>query len=160
VLRLRHLSGPTLHHKRVLKKGDLPDKAFGTSQIEAKATAFSASTLDTLSSASLSARAFSTSTLNVPHCNSLLSKSLFSKFRHNVNGCVPCPGHLCQQCRHICAALGQELQRQNTGGDERAWRTPEACGQDFPIIFRLTQIGCRMFWSIETSVSCNNSPRG
>jgi hypothetical protein len=31
-----------------------------------------------------------------------------------------------------------------------------ACGQDFPLFFRLTQIGCRMFWSTETSVSCNN----
>jgi hypothetical protein len=31
-----------------------------------------------------------------------------------------------------------------------------ACGQDFSLIFRLTRIGCRMFWSIETSVLCDN----
>jgi hypothetical protein len=31
-----------------------------------------------------------------------------------------------------------------------------ACGQYFPLFFKLTRIGCRMFWSTETSVSCNN----
>jgi hypothetical protein len=31
-----------------------------------------------------------------------------------------------------------------------------ACGQDFHLFFRQTQIGCRMLWSTKTSISCNN----
>jgi hypothetical protein len=31
-----------------------------------------------------------------------------------------------------------------------------ACEQDFPLFLRQTRIGCRMFWSTETNVSCNN----
>jgi hypothetical protein len=46
-----------LRRKLVLKEGDLPGNPSASSRVEANGVAFSASTLDTLSSASLSARA-------------------------------------------------------------------------------------------------------
>jgi hypothetical protein len=58
-------------------------------------------------------------------CSSLLSGRLYSKYHRNVSDilsddCLPCPGHLRLQHRPDRIALGQELQKQNVGGDENA----------------------------------------
>jgi hypothetical protein len=48
------------------------------------------------------------------------------------------------------------LQKQNIGGDERAWRKPEAHRQNSLPFSRLTRIGRRIFRSTKASLSCNN----
>jgi hypothetical protein len=62
VIPLRHLLGMAIHHKLVLKDGDLPGKAFGILASRSYAAVASASTLDTRSSGSLSARVAQPST--------------------------------------------------------------------------------------------------
>jgi hypothetical protein len=63
----------------------------------------------------------------ISHCNSLLSRSLYSKYR-----------------------------RPRTGAVETKRRRGMRCVGSFFSFFRPTRIEPRMFWSTDASVSCNN----
>jgi hypothetical protein len=51
--------------------------------------------------------------------------------------------------------LGTRATKTKYRRDERAWKKSEECGQDVSL-FRLTQIGCSVFWWTEASISCSN----
>jgi hypothetical protein len=164
---LSQLLGPVLLRKLTLKEGDLSDKTFSilTSRGQRRGILRLHSRYPLpclcLCQGGPILCIFNTKGGAIPCCSSLLGRSLYNKYHHDMgslrsSGYLPRPDHLHQQHRHARASLAQELQKHHIGGDEREWRKPEAHEQDFLSFIRLTRIRRRMFWPAEASVSCSN----